>query len=111
MMDISNLPTCVECGHKLRPARTKKEDWPGTVSRATKAKCTTCYNRNYKRGALPDKKSFEAIAELPCVLVRVYLTPSAFRELNQAHVDIAKVLSDIASEMARLAAAARKQAS
>lgn len=41
---------CVQCRRPTRPPRTRIVDAPGTVTRANRDLCNTCYSRRYKTG-------------------------------------------------------------
>lgn len=84
-----SIKHCATCEQPMRPYKTRKEDYPGTVARAGR-NCVTCVARPRPAKA----------ADEPCVLVRSDLRPSTFRKLTAIAklngVDVGMLLSKIA---------------
>lgn len=89
---------CIQCGRLMRPRLAKKADYPETLMVGAKGKCDTCYTRDrrsLKRGTL-----VLDTGEAREVLTRVYLTPSTYKTLRRAKVDVGAVLSKAADQIA-----------
>lgn len=101
--------TCIECGRSGRPNRTSKADYPGTVLIVARGMCSACYSAHRKmfpsqHGASITTSAVEHqpdIADIPCVLVRVDLTPATFKALRLRNVDISALLSKAADHFVK----------
>lgn len=95
---------CPNCQRAMRPRKTSIQDHPGTVQETARGLCATCYNRtlrNYGKTRKPSKVADAEIADSPCVLTRVYLTPATYKALRLRGVkDIGAALAQIADKIA-----------
>lgn len=95
---------CVTCERPGRHARDRKEDHPGTVLLVARGRCSTCYDLfrgKSQKGISRSRVSATPpdISDIPCVLVRVELTPATYKALRAAKADISSLLSRAADHI------------
>lgn len=91
------MKRCTECSREMRPLKTSREAYPGTIAPGARGMCNVCYTKWLNYGGLAS----EAVAtEERDVLTRVYLTSSTYKTLRRAGVDTNFVLSKLADKLA-----------
>ena len=94
---------CVTCDRAVRKPGQKLVDHPGTIVIAALGKCATCYTKGRKNSLpSPVQANKTDIGDIPCVLVRVDLTPNTYKALRKAGVDIANELSRAADRIVEM---------
>lgn len=104
------MKRCTHCSRQMRPLGTLKRDHPGTLAPGAGGLCNVCYARqkgfNGYSGSRPvSSRRVPAPIVVPTgeareVLTRVYLTPSTYKTLRRAKVDVGTVLSKVADQLA-----------
>lgn len=87
------LPECVVCLRKMRPAGSKASDWPATVAYATTEQCKTCYNRKYTK-PLSVHESLKALKPAKVVKTRRRGVEYDALKLDLPRADVAARWSD-----------------
>lgn len=114
------MSECLQCKCEVRPQGTSKQDYPGTKVAGPRGYCAACYEIKRKNGdfqgvprgkrgkpivRVPRQRTSKRVAAEPVgeareVLTRVYLTPSTYKTLRRAKVDVGTVLSRVADQLA-----------
>lgn len=105
------MKRCTHCSRQMRPMGTLKRDHPGTLAPGAGGLCNVCYARqkgfkSYGSSSVKrPRKAVPAPVIVPTgeereVLTRVYLTPSTYKTLRRAKVDVSAVLSKVADQLA-----------
>lgn len=103
------MKCCTHCSRQMRPMGTLKRDHPGTLAPGAGGLCNVCYARQkgFKSSVTPSKRAHHSKSAVVVptgeeleVLTRVYLTPSTYKTLRRAKVDIGAVLSKVADQLA-----------
>ena len=105
------MKRCIHCSRQMRPMGTLKRDHPGTLAPGAGGLCNVCYARqkgfkSYGGSSVKQpRKAVPAPVVVPTgeareVLTRVYLTPSTYKTLRRAKVDVGTVLSRVADQLA-----------
>lgn len=91
---MSETTRCVGCERAIRPQGTSKDDFPGTVVRATKDTCHRCYNARGGVVAAP------VDIDSPCVLTKTLLRPSTYRVFRAKAEQMGTTVDVLLSRMA-----------
>lgn len=104
------MKRCTHCSRQMRPMGTFKRDHPGTLAPGAGGLCNVCYARqkgfkSYGGSRPVSSRRAPAQVVVPTgeareVLTRVYLTPSTYKTLRRAKVDVGTVLSRVADQLA-----------
>lgn len=96
------MKRCITCSRPMRKVGQLKRDFPGTIAPGSKGKCNVCYekHRNLTTGK-PQAATVIVTREAREVPVRVHLTPSTYKTLRMAKVNIDRVLSKLADQAAQ----------
>ena len=104
------MKRCTHCSRQMRPMGTLKRDHPGTLAPGAGGLCNVCYARqkgfksyggsSVKRAHHSKSAVVVPTGEVREVLTRVYLTPSTYKTLRRAKVDVGAVLSKVADQIA-----------
>jgi hypothetical protein len=122
---VPELELCMDCERPMRPRKTTKRQYPGTVLKASMDRCSTCYVSRRRTNTMTDMplrvKSSKAgpevrtsrsqgvklevvpdadISQTPCVLVRTDLSPATYKALVRAHGEgrLGLVLASLANQ-------------
>lgn len=55
---------CIHCAHIIRPAGSRKQDWPDTRARGGGGLCSTCYLYRRGHGKLPTLQGLTEVREV-----------------------------------------------
>lgn len=107
-MTTPTLPRCLKCQRNMRPTGIRSHEAPGTVSTGARGYCGSCYSALLKSGDLSARQHRVNRADsppvdqpdTPCVLVRIDLTPSTYKTLRRAGLNIGAELAKYATLMA-----------